>query len=102
MVKSMVKMTEAEQELKYTFTPVKEKPNRAYRKGSKYDPILTAFLKGTDPLSSLSIEGKTANYLRTQLDKRITAKPKQFKSISVKVVNNVCYLEKDAPPEKVK
>ncbi len=76
----------------FTIKPVKEKPKRAYRKGSKYDPIIEAFLKSKDKMVTLSIEGKEANYIRTQIDKRLTAKG--VKTITVSVVNNICYLEK--------
>ena len=44
---------------------------RRYRKGSKYDPILVAFMEGTDTLVTVKVESKDANYLRTQLNKRI-------------------------------
>jgi hypothetical protein len=38
------------------------------------------------------MEGKDANYLRTQLTKRIEAR--DLGGVKVSVVNNVCYLEK--------
>ena len=31
--------------MKFDLKPVDEKPSRRYRKGSKYDPILDAFMK---------------------------------------------------------
>ena len=43
-------------------------------------------------LVEVSIEGKDANYLRTQLNKRIDAR--NLRNVKVSVVNNVCYLEK--------
>ena len=78
-------------EIKFDLKPVKKKPSRRYRKGSKYDPILDAFVKGTDTLVEVSVEGRDANYLRTQLNKRIEAKGLNLKT---SVVNNVLYLEK--------
>jgi len=60
--------------IKFDLRPVEEKPSRKYRKGSKYDPILDAFMEGTDKLVSVSVEGRDANYLRTQLNKRIEAR----------------------------
>ena len=78
--------------LSFQFKPVKKKPSRKYRKGSKYDPVLDAFIKGEDKLVKIEIAGKDANYIRTQLKKRIDAK--EIKSISIAVVNDVCYLEK--------
>ncbi len=47
---------------------------------------------GEANLVEASIEGKEANYLRTQLNKRIEARA--LEGIKVSVVNNVCYLEK--------
>lgn len=79
--------------IEYTFKPVKKKPTRKYRKGSKYQPILDAFLKSPEKLVSVEIEGKDANYIRTQLNKRISTDNK-FKDIKVSVTNNVAYLEK--------
>ncbi len=72
--------------------PVDEKPTRKYRKGSKYDPLLDAFMAGSNNLVSVNVQGKDANYLRTQLNKRIDAR--NLTSLKVSVVNNVCYLEK--------
>jgi len=79
-------------EVKFNLTPVEEKPSRRYRKGSKYDPILDAFVEGTDNLVTVDVSGKDANYLRTQLNKRIDAR--NLRNVKVSVVNNVCYLEK--------
>jgi hypothetical protein len=69
------------------------KPNRRYRKGSKYDPILDVFVQGEDRLVEVSLEGKDANYLRTQLNKRIEAR-RMGGAVKVSVVNSVTYLEK--------
>ena len=78
-------------EVSFNLTPVVEKPSRRYRKGSKYDPILDAFMSGTDALVAVEIAGKDANYIRTQLNKRIDVKNLRVK---VSVVNNITYLEK--------
>jgi len=78
-------------EVSFNLTPVAEKPSRRYRKGSKYDPVLDAFMAGTDALVAVEIAGKDANYIRTQLNKRIDAKNLRVK---VSVVNNIVYLEK--------
>jgi hypothetical protein len=80
-------------DVKFDLKPVDEKPSRQYRKGSKYDPILNAFMDGDDGLVEVSIEGKDANYLRTQLNKRIEARA--LEGVKVSVVNNVTYLEKE-------
>ena len=78
-------------EVKFKLKPRKSKPSRRYRKGSKYDPILDSFTEGTDNLVEVTVEGRDANYLRTQLNKRIEAKGLKVKT---SVVNNVLYLEK--------
>jgi len=78
-------------EVSFNLTPVTEKPSRRYRKGSKYDPILDAFMEGEARLVEVSLAGKEANYLRTQLNKRVDARNLNVK---VSVVNNIAYLEK--------
>lgn len=52
-------------EVRFNLTPVTEKPSRRYRKGSKYDPILDAFMSGTEGLVTVDVPKKDANYLRT-------------------------------------
>ena len=79
--------------MKFDLKPVAEKPSRKYRKGSKYDPILDSFLSGVHELVKVEVANKDANYLRTQLNKRIEARDQQDK-VKVSVVNNVAYLEK--------
>jgi len=78
-------------EVKFKLNPIEEKPSRRYRKGSKYDPILDAFIAGEEDLVEVNVSGKDANYLRTQLNKRVEARNMDVK---VSVVNNACYLEK--------
>ncbi len=80
-------------EVKFDLKPVTEKPSRRYRKGSKYDPILDSFLEGEYELVKVEVINKDANYLRTQLNKRIEARGIEDK-VKVSVVNNVTYLEK--------
>ena len=75
----------------FNLTPVADKPLRRYRKGSKYDPILDAFLEGEARLVEVSLAGKEANYLRIRLNKRI--KDRKLR-VRVSAVNNKCYLEK--------
>ena len=79
-------------DISFDLKPVDEKPSRKYRKGSKYDPVLDAFIAGADNLVAVDVAGKDANYLRTQLNKRIDAR--RITNVKVSVVNNVCYLEK--------
>ena len=75
----------------FDLSPVDEMPKRKYRKGSKYDPILDAFLEGKDKMVSVEVPGKDGNYLRTQLKKRADARGL---NIDVSVVNSQVYLEK--------
>ena len=79
-------------DINFNLKPVTEKPSRRFRKGSKYDPIVEAFMSGTNNLVTVNVEGKDANYLRTQLTKRIDAR--KLQGIKVSVVNDTCYLEK--------
>ena len=79
-------------DVQFDLKPVEEKLSRKYLKGSKYDPILDAFMGGTDVLVRADVEGKDANYLRTQLNKRIETKG--LEGVKVSIVNNISYLEK--------
>ena len=51
-----------------------------------------AFMEGEEDLVEVSIEGKGANYIRTQLSNRIEARA--LGDLKVSVMNNVVYLEK--------
>jgi len=79
--------------IEFNLKPVKTKPKRRYRKGSKYDVVIKAFQKDKNKMVMVSIGEKNANYMRTQLNKRIEALSLTNK-IEVSVVNNVLYLEK--------
>lgn len=80
-------------DVKFDLKPVEKKPSRKYRKGSKYDPIIDSFQESKHNLVKVEVADKDANYLRTQLKKRIDARDLQSK-IEVSVVNNIAYLEK--------
>ena len=80
-------------DVSFDLSPVEKKPSRKYRKGSKYDPIIDSFLDSEHNLVTIEVEGKDANYLRTQLKKRIDARDLQDR-VEVSVVNNKAYLEK--------
>ena len=77
--------------IEFVLSPIEMKPSRMYRKGSKYDPILDAFMESTECLVEVTVPDKDAHYLRTQLNKRIKAKRLKVKT---SVINNVLYLEK--------
>ena len=78
--------------LSFELKPVEIKPRR-FRQGSKYDPILDDFLKGKEGLVEVSAEGKSANYLRMQLNKRILLRGIS-EEVKVSVVDDVVYMEK--------
>jgi len=78
--------------VRFDLKPITEMPTRRYRKGSKYDPILDSFMEGEADLVEVSIEGREANYIRTQLNKRIEVRA--LEDVKVSVTNNVVYLEK--------
>ena len=81
-------------DVKFKLKAVEKKPPRKYRRGSsKYDPIIDAFIEGTDNFVEVSVAGKNANYLRTQLDKRVKVRDLE-KKMDVSVINGVCHLEK--------
>jgi hypothetical protein len=80
-------------DVSFKLEDVDKKPSRRYRKGSKYDPIIDKFLGSKSKLVKVEVTGKDANYLRTQLKKRIDARDIRSE-IDVSVVNNVTYLEK--------
>ena len=94
MSKTETKPVEKVAPIPFSFSEVKAIPKRKYRKGSKYDPILEAFLKSPDKLVKVEVPDKDANYLRTQLNKRIEALPRKYGKIKVSVTNNIAYLEK--------
>jgi hypothetical protein len=80
-------------DVSFKLVDVDKKPNRRYRKGSKYDPIIDQFCDSKSKLVKVELRGKDANYIRTQLKKRIDARD-MGSQIEVSVVNNVAYLEK--------
>jgi hypothetical protein len=80
-------------DVEFNLKPVSRKPSRRYRKGSKYDPIVDKFMSGEHNLVKVEVEDKEANYLRTQLNKRIEARDLGDR-VKVSVVNNIAYLEK--------
>jgi len=80
-------------DLSFKFVDVEKKPHRKYRKGSKYDPIIDKFCEGKSDLVRVDVPGRDANYIRTQLKKRIDARD-IGNQVEVSVVNNVAYLEK--------
>jgi hypothetical protein len=82
-------------DIRFSIQPVEEKPDRKkspYRTGSKYDPIIKAFLESKHDLVKVEGTGVEANYLSGQLKKIITVK--EIDSVQVSVRNKEVYLEK--------
>ena len=83
---------------KYELTEVQEKPSRAFKRKSKYLPIVNNFLEKTvgrnGVIMTLATEGKDANYMRTQIKKIID---NDGLPINVGVANNQLYLERADP-----
>ena len=79
--------------IRFSLSPVRNKPSRRFRKGSKYDPIIDQFLSSEMTLATLNVPNKDPNYIRMQLKKRIDARDLN-NSIYVSVINNKTYLEK--------
>lgn len=84
--------------MKFAFEDVKEKEKRRYRKGSKYDQIIDAYLSSPkyrakgDGLQKLE-PGYTIDpsYLSLQIKKRIKSRELP---VNVSVSNGIIYFEK--------
>ena len=79
--------------VEFELSPVEKKPSRRFRKGSKYDPIIDAFLRSNNDVVIVNVKGKDANYLRILLKKRIDVRELND-AIRVSVINDEVYLEK--------
>ena len=74
---------------------MEEKPQRktrANKRGSKYEPIIIAFLDSGHSLAKVEGTGLDANYLRVQLAKALEARGTGLIEVSVR--NKEVYLEK--------
>ena len=81
-------------ELEFSIRDVTEKEPRTFKKGSKYDKLLNAFLDGHS-LAELSVSDiEDASYLRLQITKRIQKKGLPIKA---SVGNGKVYLERTQP-----
>lgn len=78
-------------QLKFTMKPIEEK-RKGYR--SIYDPIIDEFIEKGSDLVEVTVEGKKANYVVTNLSKRIEARGLDIEASSV---GGVAYLEKKPP-----
>ena len=80
---------------------VTSKPQRKYRKGSKYDAIVDAFIASPLKLVKLDAPDIKGNYLSSQIMKRLVVR-KLTDTIDVSVLNNETYLEKIEKPKATK
>lgn len=87
----------AKDKLTFELIDIEEEPKRKYVKGSKYDPMIDAFIEKGVALSQIKVDKDDgsglldSNYLRTQLFKRIVAR--ELNTVKALVINNVCYLK---------
>jgi len=82
-------------DISFNIQPVEEKSRRktrANKRGSKYEPIIDAFLDSGHSLARVEGTGLDANYLRGQLAKALEARGTGFVEVSVR--NREVYLEK--------
>lgn len=88
-----------EEELEFNLKPVDDIPSRSYRKGSKYDVIIDALKESDEELLEVKVKGKEANYLRTQLKKRIEALGLED-TFEATVTNDICFIKRKKPKKK--
>lgn len=82
-------------DIRFNIQPVGEKPDKKKpprRTGSKYEPIIDAFMVSNHRLVRVEGTGIEANYLSGQLKKIVTVK--ELDSVQVSVRNKEVYLEK--------
>jgi len=81
-------------DISFNIQPVEDKPKKKTKppQGSKYEPIINAFLNSMHSLVRVEGTGLDANYLRGQLMKVLSMK--EIDSVEVSVRNKEVYLEK--------
>jgi len=79
-------------QLKFEMRAVEKKRVKKYHKGSVYDPIIDQFLESGEELVEITVEGKRASYVVTQLNRRIETREEL--DIVVSSGGDVVYLEK--------
>jgi hypothetical protein len=77
----------------FTLIDVELKPRRKFSKKNKYEPIITMFCEKTSNFCRVDVTGKSANYVRLQLKKRIDAL-ELGEQVKASVINGIVYLEK--------
>ena len=81
--------------ISFEMKPVEKKRAKLSMKRSVYDPILDQFLESGQELVEISVEGKRASYVVTQLARRIKSRELDIIASSA---GDFTYLEK-TPPE---
>ena len=76
-------------EKKYTLKPVKELPQRRFRRETIYDDIVEDFLESNEKYAEVTVEGKKPETLLSALRKRAKNKNLKVMKLSGKV-----YLER--------
>jgi len=81
-------------DISFNIQPVEEKPDKKppHRTGSKYEPIIDAFMDSKHNLVRVEGTGIEANYLSGQLKKVVAVN--ELDSVQISVRNKEVYLEK--------
>ena len=77
--------------IKFEMRKVEKKREKKYHKGSVYDPMIDQFIESGHNLVEITVEGKKAGYVVTQLSKRIE---KRELDIVASWAGDIVYLEK--------
>ncbi len=77
--------------ISFEMKPVEKKREKTIKKRSVYDPIIDQFLESGHELVEISIEGKKASYVVTQLSRRIETRKLDIVASSA---GDFTYLEK--------
>jgi len=80
--------------ISFDMKPVEKKRPKISRKRSVYDPIIDQFLESGDELVEISVAGKKASYVKTQLARRIETR---MLDIVASSAGDFVYLEKKLP-----
>ena len=80
----------------YEMKPVTSKRVKLRSSMSIFDPILDQFLKGSDDLVEITVEGRTTSYMRSSLKKRLEKRNEP--NVEVYLGYGVVYLERKPAP----
>ena len=80
--------------ISFEMKTVEKKRPKISKKGSIYDPIIDQFLEGGHELVEISVAGKRASYVVTQLSRRIETRELD---IFASAAGDFLYLEKKTP-----